>query len=256
MSWEAQRARRRGVGVSMFHFVVLRGNARESRMKTVAMCLSMALVAGMASAQFANFDADTEGFKGLSFTSGGITFFDANNVSGFYPDGEAFGPTDNGNDLIVENALFAANDFPAFLSAKNALTFGTAFIPGDNVSLGALATVSMTTGKVENSVELDMVYYENGPWGGIEVVMEALMDGSVVGSTSFFVSNNDPTGRDNPAGIHLSLDGVNFDTVRVFARLQGEYTTIRALFDNVSIVPSPGAAVLLGIGAIAARRRR
>ncbi len=208
------------------------------------------------SAQFANFDAETEGFKGESFLSSGITFFDANNVSGFYPDGQPFNPEDNGTDLIVENALFAANDFPDFLSAKNALTFGRAFIPGDNVSLGALATASMTTGAAVSGVDFDMVYYENGPWGGIEVILEALSGGSVVGSTSFIVAGSDPDGRDNPAGIHMSLSGFEFDTARISARLNGEYTTIRALIDNVSFVPAPGALAMLGLAGIGLRRRR
>ena len=209
-----------------------------------------------AHAQFANFDSDTEDFKGEVFTSGGITFFDANNVSGFYPDGEAFDPEDNGTDLIVENATFAANDFPEFLSQKNALTFGRAFIPGDNVSLGALATVSMTTGAVVSGVTFDMVYYENGPWGGIEVILEALSGGDVVASNSFIVAGTDPDARDNPAGVHMAIGGVDFDTVRLSARLNGEYTTIRALVDNVSFVPAPGAVALLGLAGLATRRRR
>lgn len=218
---------------------------------------AMALAcAGTAAAQFADFDAETEGFKGTAWSSGGINFFDANNVSGFYPDGEAFGPTDNGNEIIVENALFAANDFPEFLSAKNALTFGTAFVPGDNVSLGALATVSMSTGSVVNEVSFGMVYYENGPWGGIEVIMDMLLGGEIVGSTSFVVAGTDPDARDNAAGIQMSFEGTDFDTVRLYARLNGEYTTIRALIDNVSMVPAPGSLALLGLGALAIRRRR
>lgn len=209
-----------------------------------------------AQAQFANFDSETEGFKGPVFVSGGITFFDANNVSGFYPDGEPFDADDNGTDLIIENATFAADDFPTYLSHKNALTFGRAFIPGDNVSLGALATVSMTTGAVVPGVTLDMVFYENGPWGGIEVVLEGLSGGSVIGSTSFIVAGSDPNGRDNPAGIHLSLGGGGFDAFRLSAHLHGEYTTIRALVDNVSFVPAPGAMALLVAAGLGLRRRR
>lgn len=216
----------------------------------------VAAFAGGASAQFADFDAETEGFKGQSWSSGGINFFDANNVSGFYPDGVPFGPTDNGNEIIVENALFVANDFPEFLSAKNALTFGSAFVNGDNASLGALATISMSTGAIANDVSFGMVYYENGPWGGIEVILEATLGGNVVGSSSFIVAGSDPNGRDNAAGINMSFSGADFDTVHVYARLNGEYTTIRALIDNVSIVPAPGSLALLGLGALATRRRR
>lgn len=207
-------------------------------------------------AQFADFDSEIEGFKGDTFTSGGITFFDANNVAGFYPDGVPFEAGENGTDLIIENALFAANDFPEFLSAKNALTFGSAFIPGDNLSLGALSNVSMTTGASVTGVTFDMLYYENGPWGGIEVLLEAFSGGSMVGSTSFIVAGSDPNGRDNPAGAHVALDGFAFDSVRLSARLNGEYTTIRALVDNVSFVPAPGALAMLGLASVGLRRRR
>ncbi len=221
----------------------------------IVAALASAPVCG-AFAQFANFDAEIEGFKGNVFTSSGITFFDANNVAGFYPDGVPFEAGENGTDLIIENATFAANDFPEFLSAKNALTFGTAFIPGDNLSLGALSNVSMTTGAVVTGVTFDMLYYENGPWGGIEVLLEAFSGGSVVGSTSFIVAGSDPTGRDNPAGAHMSLGGFAFDSVRLSARLNGEYTTIRALVDNVSFVPAPASLAMLGFAGLGMRRRR
>lgn len=223
--------------------------------RAIAFTLALTAAAGT-HAQSANFDTETEGFKGPSFTSGGITFFDANSVDGFYPDGVPFVAGENGTEIIVENALFAANDFPEFLSAKNALTFGSAFIPGDNVSLGALSNVSMTTGAVVNGVSLDILFYENGPWGGIEVILDALSGGDVVGSTSFIVAGSDPNGRDNPAGMHMDLGGFDFDSVRLYARLNGQYTTIRALVDNVSFVPAPGALTLLGLAGLVSRRRR
>src|SRR5690348_15122859 len=86
-----------------------------------------------APAQSANFDAETEGFKGPVFVSTGLRFFDANNVSGFYPgpEHEPFTPTDLGTDLIIEDATVVETDFPDYISVPNTLTFGIAYIPGE-----------------------------------------------------------------------------------------------------------------------------
>ncbi|HZW08863.1 MAG TPA: PEP-CTERM sorting domain-containing protein [Phycisphaerales bacterium] len=223
------------------------------------MLVSAALLcwcAGAASAQFADFDAETEGFLGETYTTGGITFFDANNVSGFYPDGTPFGADELGSELIIEQSTVVWNDFPDFVSLPNTLTFGTAFIPGDNVTIGPLATASMSAAGSFTSGALDLIYYENGPWGGITVTLDALLNGQVVGSTSFVVAGDDPNGRDNPAAVHLAVDAPAFDSMRIYATLNGEYTTIRGLLDNVAMVPAPGALAVAGVGLLAGARRR
>lgn len=223
-----------------------------------ARAMTIVVAAGIcagAAGQSANFDMDTEGFQGPSFASGGITFFDSNNVSGFYPDGQPFTPETLGTDLIVEDSTVAVGDFAEYLSAPNTLTFGNAYIPGSNLSLGALATVSMTAGVVRTNATFDILYYENGPWGGIEVRLEALRNGAVVASNSFIVPGSD--GRDNPAAQHMAIGGVEFDTLRLSSHLNGDYTTLRAVIDNVVMVPAPGTAGLLAMaGLVAARRKR
>ncbi|MCB9845811.1 MAG: hypothetical protein H6811_07510 [Phycisphaeraceae bacterium] len=221
-----------------------------------ATCISVVcLSAAAAQAQYlADFDAETEGFLGETYTTGGITFFDANNVSGFYPDGAPFDPDELGRDLIIERSVVVWNDFPAFVSFPNTLTFGKAFIPGDNVTIGPLATASMTAPGAFTSGSLDLIYYENGPWGGIEVTLEALLGGAVVGSSSFVVA--DGGGRDNPAAIHLEVAAAAFDTMRIFSTLNGDYTTIRGLVDNVNLVPTPGAMGVLALGGLVGLRRR
>lgn len=226
-------------------------------MRKRILCLAL-LSAGAsgASGQFADFDGETEGFLGETYTSGGITFFDANNVSGFYPDGQPFDPAELGTELIIERSDVVWNDFPGHVSLPNTLTFGKSFIPGENVTIGPLATASMTTPGAYTSGSLDLIYYENGPWGGITVTLDALLNGQVVGSTSFVVAGDDPNGRDNPAAIHLSVDAAAFDTMRIYSTLNGEYTTIRGLVDNVSFVPAPGALALAGFAGLAASRRR
>lgn len=205
-------------------------------------------------AQFADFDNEIEGFLGSSYNSGGINFFEANNVNGFYPDGQPFTPDELGTDFIIERSVVVWNDFPDYVSFPNTLTFGKSYVPGDNVSLGPLATASMSAVGSFTSGSLDLIYYENGPWGGIEVTLDALSRGAVVGSTSFLVA--DGGGRDNPAALHLSVNAPSFDTMRIYATLNGEYTTLRALVDNVALVPAPGVPALFGLAALAAGRRR
>lgn len=221
------------------------------------MCAALiAGVSGSAMGQFADFDNETEGFLGTSYTSGGVSFFDANNVSGFYPDGAPFNDTELGSDFIIEQSTVVWNDFPGFVSFPNTLTFGRAFVPGDNVTIGPLATASMSAAGSFTDGSLDLVYYENGPWGGITVTLEAILGGNVVDSTSFVVAGNDPNGRDNPAATHLAVNAPAFDSMRIYATLNGDYTTIRGLVDNVSFVPAPGALGLAGVAGLMAFRRR
>lgn len=221
--------------------------------------LTTLAVAGISTAAlaggFTSFDSLAEGFIGPAFTDGGITFFNLNNNSGINPDGSNFGPGEYGTDFIIENATFAVNDFPGFLSGPNALSFGHAFMPGDNLSINILSTFSMTTGRVENSADLDLVYYENGPWGGIQLHLRALLNGSVVGEDVIVIS--DLGGRDNPTGAHMSIAGVNFDTLVFTAEFaNGTATAFAGIVDNVRLVPTPGSAMLLGFGGLGLLRRR
>ena len=217
----------------------------------------MAVLAGAAApafAQFADFDLDDEGFYGDSYSYGGIDFFDCNNVNGFYPDGQPFTPEELGTQFIIERAIVVYNDFPDYVSSPNMLNFGKAFVNGDSVTLGPIATFSMSAGAAYSHGSLDLVYYENGPWGGIEVTLEALARGAVVGSTSFTVS--DLGGRDNPTATNMMISGVEFDTMRLYATLGGEYTTLRGLVDNVNFVPAPGVLTVAGLGLAGLTRRR
>lgn len=219
----------------------------------------MAALAMPAMGQFADFEGDFEGFHGDTFTTGGITFFDCNNVNGFYPDGQPFDPDELGTQYIVERSVPLFNDFPGAGSPFNALTFGTSFIGGDNLTIGPLAMAHFTAPGVFNHARFDLFFYENGPWGGIEVVIEAVRNTQVVGSQSFIVAGDDPQARDNPAHREIVLDGVNFDTVRVFARNADGFTTIRGMFDDVAMRPVPGPAGILALAGalgLASRRRR
>ena len=70
------------------------------------------------------------------------------------------------------------------------------------------------------------------------------------------VAGTDPNGRDNPAAMHLAVNAPAFDSMRIYATLNGDYTTIRGLVDNVSFVPAPGALGLAGVAGLMAFRRR
>jgi hypothetical protein len=207
---------------------------------------------------FETYESLSEGDLGPTFAQNGVTYRDVNNVSGFYADGTPFGPLDNGNDLIIENATLFYNDFPTYGSPVNALTFGNAFIPGDNLSIGALASAWMDVAGGGNAASFDIAFYENGVWGGIQYHLDAVQNGNVVASDTFTIS--DLGGRDNATFRTMSVSGAQFDSLHLYATKNGDYTVPRGMIDNLSIssVPEPTSLALMGIGGIAliARRRR
>ena len=78
------------------------------------------------------------------------------------------------------------------------------------------------------------MHYENGPWGGIEVRLEAYRADAVVGSASFTIDGSQP-GRDNLALRRLTIDGVEFDALRISSRLGGRYTAPRIMLDDLRL---------------------
>lgn len=223
------------------------------------LCMS-AGTAALADVTVSTYDDLSEAFYGESMYYNGVTYMDVNNVAGVFPDGSTFEPGAGieglGNNVIVENAALLYNDFPDFGSPNNVLTFGSSFIPGNNLSLGALSTVTMQLDEVADAASLQIGYYENGPWGGIVYHLDAYMDGSVVTSDSFTIS--DLGGRDNLAFATLAVGGAEFDSLRLYATYGSEFSGPRAIIDNLTInsVPAPGSLALLGLGGLAARRRR
>ncbi|MEZ6318529.1 MAG: hypothetical protein R3B49_07225 [Phycisphaerales bacterium] len=214
----------------------------------------------LATVSVSTYDDLGEGFYGTTYHYNGITYTDVNNVDGVFPDGGTFtagdGVTGLGNTIIIEDASIFYNDFPGWGSADKCLTFGSSYINGDNVSLGALSTVTMLLDDNADAASLEMAYYENGPWGGIVYHLDALMGGSVVASDSFSIS--DLGGRDNIALATLSVSGAEFDSLHLYATYGADYSGPRILVDNLTLntVPAPASAALLGLGAAAMRRRR
>ncbi len=206
---------------------------------------------------FSNYEDLSEGFKGETFVHDGVTYRDVNNVSGFYPDGMPFGPNDNGRENIIERAVPFYNDFPAYGSPSNSMTFGSSFVVGDNLSIGALASVWMDMPSVSHAASFDIGFYENGPWGNIQWRLEAVRNNAVVATDTITIANGG--GRDNPTFDTMSISGVEFDSLHLYGWLNNAYTAPRGMIDDLTVtaVPEPATLGLLGAaGLLAARRRR
>jgi hypothetical protein len=215
---------------------------RLASITALALCAAasgFATLARAGSVVVIDYEDLSEGMQGDPLTHMGVTYYDLNNVSGSFPSGETFEPAP-GDEFVIENAGLLYNDFPSYGSPVNALTFGIAFIPGDNLTIGGLSTVTMDLDSPAQAVSLDLAFYENGPWGGIEFLLDALSGDTVVGGDSFSISNLG--GRDNPAVATLSVSGVTFDRLHLYATWGNDYSMPRAMIDDLTLTygdPSP-----------------
>ena len=217
-------------------------------MKAWTLVLTCTVAAGIASADptVNDFENLAEGFHGTELIDNGVRFYDVNIVDGVYPDGNTFiagdDPIDGlGTELIVETATFFYNDFPTWGSPSNALTFGRAFIGGDNLTIGPLSTVSMDLETAADSASVEIAFYENGPWGGIVIHFEAHMNGALVDADTYTLS--DLGGRDNPATATLSVSGGQFDSLRMYSTLGAEFTAPRIMIDDLTINPAQATCI-------------
>ena len=181
-----------------------------------------------------DYDDFDEGFLGTSFEHGGVTYRELNEVAGEFPDGVPFDAGELGNLFIIETATLLYEDFPDFGSSPNALTFGNTYVDGDNLSIGPLASAWFDMEFPSNAVSIDMAYYENGPWGGVEIGLDAYRNGLLVGGDALTVADNDP-GRDNVTTATLLIDGVEFDSLHLRALLNGVYTAPRVMVDDLEV---------------------
>jgi hypothetical protein len=182
----------------------------------------------------------TEGVQGDPLTHMGVTYSELNNVSGVFPSGETFGPSPD-DEFIIEDAGLFYIDFPTYGSPVNSLTFGIAFVPGKNLTIGPLSTVTMGLPNPAIAASLDIGYYENGPWGGIVYHLDGLLNGQVVASDSFVIS--DLGGRDNPAAATLAVSGAIFDQLHLYARFGAEYSMPRAIIDDLTLTFDGATAI-------------
>lgn len=224
-------------------------NGRPAKFVTAVRALAcvalLASVSGfvttvLAAVEVIDYEDLTEGNQGDPLLHHGITYHDLNGVSGVFPDGSTFEPAP-GDEFIVENAGLFYADFPGFGSAVNALTFGISYVGGENLTIGPLSTVMMDLPSPARSASLDIGFYENGPWGGIEFHLDALQGGQVVASDSFEISNLG--GRDNPTWNTLAVStGEAFDQLHLYATFGADYSLPRAMIDDLTLDyldPSP-----------------
>ncbi|MDM7916114.1 MAG: hypothetical protein QUU85_12735 [Candidatus Eisenbacteria bacterium] len=203
----------------------------------IASCLALAAalsIVPLAGAEtvVSDYEDLTEGGQGDPFTYQGVTYHDLNTVSGVFPDGSTFDPQPD-DQFIIENAGVFYIDFPAYGSPVNALTFGIAWVPGENLTMGPLSTVTLDLDQPATEASLDLAYYENGPWGGIVFHFDALSQGQVVASDSFDISNLG--GRDNPAIRTLAVSAGEITQLKLYATFGEEYSMPRAMIDDLTI---------------------
>lgn len=179
------------------------------------------------------YDDLQEGFLGTAFDLDGIHYHDCNGLDGVFPDGSTFAAADIGDNFTIENATAFYADFPGFGSSPNALTFGDGYINGDNFSIGAMERASMDLGAPANAARFDLAYYENGPWGGIVLHLDAVSEGQVVASDSLTIA--DAGGRDNVTTASLQVQGATFDGLRLYATYGAKPSAPRVMIDNLSI---------------------
>jgi hypothetical protein len=184
------------------------------------------------------FEGLAEDFYGGTFVNNGITFRDCNNVGGVFPSGETFVPDDIGFNFIIENSTFFYNDHTTWGSPINTLTFGTAYVNGDNLSLGAFAKCWMDLPQAANTLTFDMAYYENGPWGGIQFILEAYNDAHLVDTDT--VTLADGGGRDNIGTNTMTVSAPTFNKVYLRASYNGQFSAPRLLIDDLTVTYNTG----------------
>ncbi len=230
----------------------------RSMLFSAAAAAALAIAVPASADVFSDYEDLAEGFHGETLVHNGVTYRDINRVSGSFPDGDTFGENDLGSTIMVERAVPLYDDFPDFGSPVNGLTFGSAYIPGDNLSIGALGSVWMDLDELSNAASVEIAHYENGPWIGIEFRLDALRNGVVVNSTSYAIGGTDPSDRDSPAVAMLSLAGAEFDQLHLYGWFNDGYSGPRGLIDNLTItaVPEPASLGALAAGGLLALRRR
>ena len=182
-----------------------------------------------------NYDDLTEGSLGTSYVYNGVSYHDVNGIGGVFPDGSTFTPEDVGDQLIIEDATDFYGVHPDYGSSPNSLTFGTSYVVGPNLSLGAMVQVTMDLDVPASAASVDIGYYENGPWGGIQIHLDALDGGTVVASDVLTIANGG--GRDNDTIATLSVEAATFDTLRLYATYGDQPSAPRVIMDDLALMP-------------------
>ncbi|MCC6677017.1 MAG: hypothetical protein IT436_07730 [Phycisphaerales bacterium] len=188
---------------------------------------------GIAHASIATFDALGEGALDISFSTGGITFFDLDDRAGG-------GPV----TFAIERADGTLPG-PGF-SPPNALGFG-GWAPGPDAAFGQCGSFWFSSGTVQNFASVDV--FEWRSYAGNTISLDAFLGGVMVNSMSIVLPGDGLLNH-----WYLSVSGVPFDTLRVNGSGPTDRGVFFGLVDNVVIVPEPAAA--LGLTFLCAVRRR
>ena len=183
-----------------------------------------------------NYDDLVEGSLATSYVYNGVSYHDVNGIGGVFPDGSTFTPDDVGDQLIIEDATDFYDVHADYGSAPNSLTFGSAYIPGTNLTIGALVRVTMDLDQPASAASVDIGYYENGPWGGIVIHLDALDAGTVVASDTITIA--DGGGRDNDTIATLSVGGATFDSLKLYATYGDQPSAPRVMMDDLTLTPA------------------
>jgi len=189
-----------------------------------------------AQASISNYDDLTEGFLGTSFDYNGVSYHDVNGIGGVFPDGSTFVPADVGDQLIIEDATVFYGVHPDYGSSPNSMTFGSSFVNGPNLSLGALVRVTMDLAVPASSATVDLGFYENGPWGGIVLHLDALDGDTVVASDSLTIANGG--GHDNDTVATFSVSAPTFDSLKLYATYEDQPSAPRVIIDDLALTPA------------------
>ena len=181
------------------------------------------------------YDDLAEGFLGTGFAYNGVTYSEANGIGGVFPDGSTFTADDVGDNFIIEEADVFFEIHPDFGSSPNVLTFGTAYVNGPNLSIGAFVRATLDLDTPASAATVELGYYENGPWGGIEIHLDALDGDTVVASDMLTIANGG--GRDNDTVATLSVAGATFNRLKMYATYEGQPSAPRVLIDDLTLTP-------------------
>ena len=86
-----------------------------------------------------------------------------------------------------------------------------------------------------SAASVDIGYYENGPWGGIEIHLDALDAGTVVASDVITIA--DAGGRDNDTVATLAVSAATFDSLKLYATYGDQPSAPRVMMDDLTLTP-------------------
>jgi len=95
--------------------------------------------------------------------------------------------------------------------------------------------VTMDLDTPASAASVDIGYYENGPWGGIVIHLDALDAGAVVASDAITIANGG--GRDNDTIATLSVGGATFDSLKLYATYGDQPSAPRVMMDDLTLTP-------------------